>query len=211
MYKDLTERMYKLKLSKILSKPVCISVLLCAFVYGLALPFFWGNNPASPLGTLSLLCEDRKIWFWLWGVLTSGGILLNTQYMYKKFGEKSKLLDALCVLGFISMAVVALTLGHSIEDWNPKRLIHWIATGCFIAFTVASIALFFIFNRKKHKSFGVLTACTFLILGSFVVIFAVVGKSALMEMIPLALIEIFMFIVNFTPLIKAEEKTKVRL
>lgn len=107
------------------------------------------------------------------------------------------------------MCLVALTLGHSIEDWNPKRLAHWIATGCFIAFTVASIALFFIINRKKHPKFNLLTICTFLILGSFVVIFATVGKSALMEMVPLALIEAFMFVVNFTPIIKAEQKQTV--
>lgn len=192
-------------MKKIISKPFCITVLLCAFVYGLALPFFWGNNPASEFGTLSLLCEDRKLWFWLWGILTSGGILINTQYMYNKFGMKSKFLDLLGVLGFVSMSAVALTLGHSIADWNPKRLLHWIATGCFIAFTVASVALFFIINRKKHGKFNMLTCCTFLILGTFVVIFAAVGKSALMEMIPLALIEIFLFAVNFTPWIKSEE------
>ncbi len=193
-----------MKHRKIISKPLCITVLACAFVYGLALPFFWGNNPASELGTLSLLCEDRKAWFWLWGVLTSGGILINTRYMYNKFRIKSKFLDALGVAGFISMAMVALTLGHSIEDWNTKRLLHWIATGFFIAFTVASIALFFILNRKKHPKFNMLTVCTFLILGTFVVIFVGVGKSALMEMIPLALIEAFLFAVDFTPWIKTK-------
>ncbi len=187
-----------------LIKSLCIGTLFCAFVYGLALPFFWGNNPASELGTLSLLCENRKIYFWLWGILTSGGIFINTQYMYNKFGIKSKFLTALGALGFVSICAVALTLGHSIEDWNPKRLAHWIATGAFIAFTVASIALYFIINRKKHPKFDLLTVCTFLILGTFVVIFAVVGKSALMEMIPLALIEVFLFAVNFTPWIKAE-------
>lgn len=185
---------------------LCAGALLCAFVYGLALPFFWGNNPASELGTLSLLCEtaEKKPFFWLWGVLTSGGIFINTQYMYKKFGIKSRFLTVLGVLGFFSMALVAITLGHSIEDWNPKRLAHWVATGAFIAFTVASVALFFIINRKKHPKFNMLTVCTFLILGTFVVIFATVGKSALMEMIPLALIEIFLFAVNFTPWVKAE-------
>ena len=185
-------------------KFICIGFLACAFVYGLALPFFWGNNPASELGTLSLLCENRKGYFWLWGVLTSGGILLNTGYMYNKFGMKSRFLNVLGVMGFVSMALVALTLGHSIADWNPKRIAHWVATGAFIAFTVASVALFFIINRKKHPKFTMLTVCTFLILGTFVVIFATVGKSALMEMIPLALIDIFLFAVNFTPLIKAE-------
>ena len=187
-------------------KVFCISALLCAFVYGLALPFFWGNNPASELGTLSLLCEtaERKPFFWLWGILTSGSILLNTGYMYNKFGIRSKFLNILGVLGFVCMALVALTLGHSIEDWNPKRIAHWVATGAFIVFTIASVALFFIINRKKHSKFNMLTVCTFLILGTFVVIFATVGKSALMEMIPLALIELFLFAVNFTPWVKAE-------
>lgn len=192
-------------------KSFCIGALLCAFVYGLALPFFWGNNPASELGTLSLLCEtaSRKPYFWLWGILTSGSILLNTGYMYNKFGIRSKFLNILGVLGFVCMALVALTLGHSIEDWNPKRIAHWVATGAFIVFTIASVALFFIINRKKHPKFNMLTACTFLILGTFVVIFAVVGKSALMEMIPLALIEIFLFAVNFTPWVKVQKEEAV--
>lgn len=187
---------------KIDFKPFCIGALICAFVYGLVLPFCWGNNPASELGTLSLLCEDRKIYFWIWGLLTSGSIVLNVQYMYRKFNMKSRFFDVLCVLSIVSVSLVALTLGHSIEDWNPKRIAHWVATGCFIVFLVASIALFFIFNRKKHPKFSMLAVCTFLILGTFIVIFAVVGKSALMEMIPIALIEIFLFAVNFTPWIK---------
>lgn len=189
-------------------KSICIVMLLGAFVYGLALPFFWGNNPASELGTLSLLCEDRKAWFWLWGILTSGGIFVNSQYMYSKFGFRSRFFDILGILGVIGMAFVALTLGHSIDDWNPKRILHWVATGLFIIFTIASIALYFIANRKKHKSFNVLAVCVFLILGTFFVIFGVVGKSALMEMIPLAMLEMFLFVVNFTPAVKAKPECK---
>ena len=189
---------------KILSKPLCIGLLLIAFVYGLALPFFWGNNPASELGTLSLLCEDRKGWFWAWGLLITGSIVLNSQYMFNKFGFKSKLCNALGVLSIVGVALVALTLGHSIEDWNPKRIAHWVATGVFIVCLVSSIALYFIIHRKKHRSFNLLTVCVFLILGTFIFIFAFVGKSALMEMIPIALMQIFLFAVNFTPWIKAE-------
>lgn len=187
-----------MRIGKFINKPFCIAMLLCGFVYGLALPFFWGNNPMSPLGTLSLLCEDRKIWFWLWGILVSGGIGINTQYMYRKYGCKNKFLDVLCVLSFVGMCCIALTLGHSIADWNPKRLLHWIATGVFIALTFASIALFFIIYRKKQKGFGVLIFCICLILSSFIFIFAFVGKSALMEMVPLALLQILLFVVNFT-------------
>lgn len=188
----------------ILKKPFCIFMLFIGLAYGLALPFFWGNDPTSPLGTLSLLCEDRKFWFWLWVFATAGSILLNTQYMYKKFEVKSKFLDALCIISFIGMCGVALTLGHSIEDWNPKRLLHWIATGTYIILMVASIALFFIIYRKKNKHFILLAVCTFLIFGTFIVLFAGMGKSAIMEMVPMALLKIFLFIVNFTPLIKTE-------
>ena len=187
------------------SKAFCIGILAVAFVYGLILPFCWGNNPASELGTLSLLCEDRKLFFWIWGILTSGSIIANTQYMYGKFSYKSKFYDTLCVLAFISMALIALTLGHSIEDWNPKRIAHWVSTGVFIALTVAPILLFFIQNRKAHKQFTALALCTVGILMTFVVIFAVVGKSSLMEMIPIALIEIFLFVVNFTSAVKKQE------
>lgn len=188
-----------------LMKPLCIITLIISFVYGLVLPFCWGNNPASELGTLSLLCEDRKIWFWLWGILISGGIIMNTQYMYRKFSFRSKFYDILCALGFISVCVVALTLGHSIEDWNPKRIAHWVATGIFIVFTLAPIVLFFIRNRKNHPQFNKLTLCAFMILATFLVIFIGVGKSALMEMIPIALMQIFLFVINFTPVVKEQK------
>ena len=191
--------------SKILSKPLCIVYLAVAFVYGLVLPFCWGNNPASELGTLSLLCEDRQIWFWIWGILTSGGIILNTQYMYEKFGYKNKLFDVLCVLGFISVCIVAITLGHSIDDWNPKRIAHWVATGIFIVFTLAPVVLFFIVNIRKHKQFKALTVVAFMILGTFIFIFAVIGKSALMEMIPIAMMEVFLFVINFTSVVKTDK------
>ena len=190
---------------RIFNKPVCIIWLLLAFVYGLALPFFRGNNPASELGTLSLLCEDRKAYFWLWGILTGGGIIANTQYMYNKFSYKNKFFDALCTISFISMCFIALTLGHSIEDWNPKRIAHWVATGVFIALTVAPILLFFLKNIKLHKQFTALALCTVGILMTFVVIFVFIGKSALMEMIPIALIEVFLFVVNFTRAVKAQK------
>lgn len=182
---------------KLLTPKFCIGLLAVSFVYGLVLPFMWGNNPALPTGTLSLLCEDRKVYFWIWGILMSGSIVLNTQYLYKKYEFKSRFLDSLCALSFISILGVALTLGHSIDDWNPKRLTHWIMTGIFIAFTAAAIALFFILNIKNRKEFILPTVCVFLILMTFVVIFAAVGKSALMEMIPLAMLQIFLFVMNF--------------
>lgn len=193
-------------MKKIYTKPFCLAILCCAFVYGLALPFFWGNDPTQPTGTLSLLCEDKKLFFWIWGILMSGGINVNAQYMYRKFNYKNRLLDVLCVLAFVSMCFVALTLGHSIEDWNPKRLLHWIATGMFIAFCVLSVILFFLFNIKKRKDFIVPAIGVAAILLTFVIIFVFLGKSAIMEMVPLAMLQILLFAVNFTPALKPDIK-----
>lgn len=197
-----------MKTEKILSKPLCIGLISFAFVYGLILPFCWENDPTSELGTLSLLCESdgRQIWFWIWGIFSSGSIILNTQYMYKKFEYKNKFLNVLCLLGFIGIIFVALTLGHPINSWNPKRIIHWIATGLYIAFTIAPIALFFIINIKKFRRFVLFTVYTFLILASFLLLFGIMGKSAIMEMVPLAMFEILLFVVNFTPVGKPEIK-----
>lgn len=194
------------KTSFLFGKPFCITVLACAFVYGLVLPFCWGNDPSSEFGTLSLLCEDRKIWFWIWGLLTAGGIACNLQYLYKKYEYKNKFLDALCVLSVVGVCLIALTLGHSIEDWNPKRILHWVATGVFIIFILAAGVLFFIINIKKQKHFVALTVSMFAIFATFLIIFIGIGKSALMEMIPVALYEILLFVVNFTPAFKKQER-----
>ena len=197
----------KMKKEKILSKPLCMTLLICAFVYGLILPFCWGNNPLEPNGTLSLLCETRKAFFWFWALMTGLGSVLNVQYMYHKLGSKKKYLDVLNVLAFISIITIALTLGHSINDWNPKRLAHWIATGGYIVFLVASMLLYFLSNIKRQKLFAVLSACIAAILALFLVLFAVIGKSGVMEIVPNALLQIMLFVVNFTPAAKTKEST----
>ena len=195
---------------KIINKPFCLSILAVGFVYGLVLPFCWGNNPLDENGTLSLLCEDRQLFFWLWGIVTIGGVIINAQYMYKKFEYKNRFFDALCICSFVSMCVVALTLGHSIDDWNPKRIAHWVSTGVFIVFCVASIVLFFMVNMKKRKGFGLLTGLSWLVPVTFLLIFALYGKSGLMEIVPVAMMQIILFVVNFTRLIDTEKITDVQ-
>ncbi len=192
-------------MEKIFTKKSSLFLLIAGFIYGLVLPFCWGNNPLDEHGTLSLLCEDKQIFFWLWGIVTIGGIIFNTQYMYKKFEYKNRFLNVLCVASFISICVVALTLGHSIADWNPKRVAHWIATGVFIVFCVASITFFFIFNIKRRKGFRLLTGLSFLIPVTFGLIFGLYGKSGLMEIVPVAMMQVLLFIVNFTSFISTEK------
>lgn len=183
-------------------KAICTAFLGAGMIINWVLPFCWGNNPFDTYGTLSLLCEHRKGWFWLWSVLVYGGSFLNMRYMYKKFDCKSKLLDVLNALMLISAAGVALSLDHSIETWNAKRIIHWIVTITLIVFLGASLLVFVLKNIKKQKAFIVLTAAVVAIIGVVALWFLVIGRSGMMEIVPNTLVMIFLFVVNFTPAVK---------
>ena len=190
-----------------LSKPFCFAILSAAFVFGLVLPWMWGNDPFDELGTLSILCEDRKWAFWIWAILIGGAYLLNTNYAYRKYGEKSKFLRALTVITFVALCMVALTLKHPVDTFahNPKRIIHWIATGMYIVCVGLSVFIFLVKNSRKYSGFSILAVLVFLTAVSIGVWLAVLGKSAMMEMIPNASMQILLGILNFTPLFKKKE------
>lgn len=187
------------------NKYLCIAFFVPALIYGLVLPFCWGNNPAEPLGTLSLLCEHHQPWFWLWTILTGGCFFFNVQHMYGKFNYKNKLLDAFTVLMLLGMILIAATLNHSLADWNPKRVAHWTGAVLYAVFTIGSVLLFFVLNikRKGFLPFAIIMlAVPFVVLGWLLLI----GKSGYMEIIPNAFMEILVFVVNFTGILKPEEE-----
>lgn len=72
---------------RLLSKPVCLVFLIVGIVFGNGMMFLFGNNPADPLGTISLLCEDRKYLFWIWALFVVGGYYLNTLYAYRRYAS----------------------------------------------------------------------------------------------------------------------------
>lgn len=177
----------------------CISlvILITGFVYGLILPFCWHNNPFDPLGTLSILCENRKIFFWFWIILDGGALLLNLNLMYRKYGHANRLIKALPVIAVIFGCMIALTLGHSIADWNPKRILHWVATGGYIVFIAFSLIVYALKNIKREKIFRIILIGTLIVFLVFCFMFFVLGKSGMMELIPFTLLQILLFIINF--------------
>ncbi len=186
------------KIKKIVfGKPFCMFFLIAGFVYGLVLPWCWGNDPFDEFGTLSILCEDRKIFFWIWVLLIGGAHFLNTNFAYIKYKDKSRFLRVLSVLTFVACCAIALSLKHDVHSWNPKRIVHWIATGIYIACAALSILIFLLRNRKTYKGFNVLTVLTLLIFATIPVWLLVIGKSAMMEMIPNGLSQIMLFVMNF--------------
>lgn len=183
---------------KFFHKTLCLGWLIAAFVYGIALPFFWGNDPMDPLGTLSVLCSTHKPFFWLWVLICCGGNFMNTNYMYKKYRCDKKWLFVLSAAALLCACVVALTLGHSVTDWNPKRIAHWVSTGFYVGLLALSIALFGIVKFGRSKRFALIPAAAVVILLVFVLWLVCIGKSGVNELIPYALLQILLFLLNYT-------------
>lgn len=189
----------------VFGKPFCMLFLIAGFVYGLVLPWCWGNNPFDEFGTLSILCEDRKFFFWIWVVLVGGAYLLNTIFAFRKFKDESRFLRILSVLTFVACCAIALSLKHDVHSWNPKRIVHWIATGLYIACVALSVFIFLMRNRKKFKGFNALAILTVLLVATIPVWLLTIGKSAMMEMIPNAFFQIMLFVLNFVLPVKEIE------
>lgn len=189
----------------VFGKPFCMFFLIAGFVYGLVLPWCWGNNPFDEFGTLSILCEDRKFFFWIWVVLVGGAYLLNTIFAFRKFKDESRFLRILSVLTFVACCAIALSLKHDVHSWNPKRIVHWIATGLYIACVALSVFIFLMRNRKKFKGFNALAILTVLLVATIPVWLLTIGKSAMMEMIPNAFFQIMLFVLNFVLPVKESE------
>ena len=186
---------------------VCLVWLVAAFVYGLVLPFCWGNDPSDAHGTLSLLCEHRVGWFWLWTVLTGGAFAANLALLWRRRGEKSRLLGACLVLALLGMLLTAATLNHSIADWNPKRVAHWTGAILYAAFLGASFILFYLKHVRRDRRLVPFLVLSLLTLAGVAVRLFVFGRNGYMEIVPIALLELELFLLNFTPIGKVRDRT----
>ena len=179
---------------------ICLVSLIAAFVYGWVLPFCWGNDPAETLGTLSLLCENHIPFFWLWAVLTGGAFTLNLILLYKNYGEKNPVMYLAVGFALLGMLLTAATLNHSIADWNPKRVFHWIGAISYAAGLTAAFLLFYLRHFRKNKIIPWLLLVTFTCAVCVLVCLIVYDRNGYLEIIPLALLQLELFVLNFTPL-----------
>lgn len=182
---------------RLLSKPVCLVFLIVGIVFGNGMMFLFGNNPADPLGTISLLCEDRKYLFWIWALFVVGGYYLNTLYAYRRYDERSRALRVLCVVAVIAACGIGLSLKHDVTTWNPKRVAHWISTGVYMATLGLTLFLFLLKNAKRYEGFTAMAAAVAVIAALIVLWLLLIGKSGLMEMVPNTLLELLLLYLNF--------------
>ncbi|MCR5782463.1 MAG: hypothetical protein K6G90_06960 [Clostridia bacterium] len=181
------------------ARPVCLVFLLSALVYGLVLPFCWHNDPSDTYGTLSLLCENHIPFFWVWAVLTGLGITLNLEFAYQKYGYTGKSLRIAAVFGLFGMILTAATLNHSIQDWNPKRVAHWTGAICFAAGFAVAFIFFFIGKVREFSRFRFFIVLLGSAAAGVLVQLLTVGRNGYMEIVPLALEELTLLVINTVP------------
>ncbi len=180
--------------------PLSLGLLAAAFIYGLVLPFCWGNDPAETLGTLSILCEHRVGWFWLWAALTGAAIALNIARACVRYGCRNRLPDVFALLSLLGMLLTAATLNHSIADWNPKRVAHWIGAILYAVFLAAAFIVFFAFAVKRHPRTWVLLGVTLAVGIAVLVRLLAFGRNGYMEILPIAFLELALGLMNYTNL-----------
>ncbi len=189
------------------ARPVCFTLLLCALVYGLILPFCWGNDPSDTYGTLSLLCENRIGYFWVWALLTGLGLAVNLEYLFRKYAYNGVFLRVAVIFALVGMILTAATLNHSIQNWNPKRVAHWIGAICYGAGLAVAFLFFFLGKAREYKRFIPFLALIVCTLAGIGIQMLTVGRNGYMEILPMALLELILLVLNFTPLAPVHTKT----
>lgn len=183
----------KIPLARTPNRTLCMAVLIMALIYNVI--FGCVRNPLGEDNTISWIGYDHPYGFLLWGALTAAAFYLNILYVYRKYGYTGKIgTFALNLAPFMGITVIF------INDWGWEHVIHWIGAIGFIALNGAALLLFFLHNFKKHISYKLTTFAVALMLLGMLVILLTVGKSGLLELIPIWLALILLFLINFTGL-----------
>lgn len=173
------------------NKTMSMVVLAMALVYNVIFGFI--RNPVETDNTLSWLGYDYPHGFLMWGVLTAAAFFLNIIYLYKKFGYSGRVGTAFAIAAIFFMPGVVF-----INDWGWEQTAHLIATLIFIALNAIAILMFFIHNYKKHIKYRLTTFLVILILAGMILVQFTLGKSGLLELVPLWLAMLLLFVSNFT-------------
>lgn len=186
------------------NRKVLVAVLFMALIFNVI--FGCLRNPLGEDNTISWIGYDHPIGFLFWGTVTGSAFFLNILHIYRKHGYNGKIgTVALYAAPFMACSFVF------INDWGWEHVVHWIGAIGFIALNGAALLLFLLHNFKKHISYKLTTFGVALMLLAMLVILLTVGKSGLLELIPIWIALILLFLINCTniyPVIDKEEKAE---
>ena len=173
------------------SKALCVSLLLMALVFNVI--FGCLRNPLGEDNTISWIGYDHPFGFIVWGTLTAAAFYVSISRIYRRYNYSGKLgTAALHIAPFMAATFVF------INDWGWEHVIHWIGAIGFIALNCAALLLFFLHNFKKHISYKITTFAVAAMLLAMLVILLTIGKSGLLELVPIWISMILLILINTT-------------
>ena len=173
------------------SKALCVSLLLMALVFNVI--FGCLRNPLGEDNTISWIGYDHPFGFIVWGTLTAAAFYVSISRIYRRYNYSGKLgTAALHIAPFMAATFVF------INDWGWEHVIHWIGAIGFIALNGAALLLFFLHNFKKHISYKITTFAVAAMLLAMLVILLTIGKSGLLELVPIWISMILLILIKTT-------------
>ncbi len=200
------------KLGKLTTVFCAVNLIIgCAFItwYGfLSFPEQFGNILTDV--TASMLGLRYPLYFRMWGVLSSLSVFTNVLYMYRKnnyYGKTGIIITSLgCAALFITVNVPSAGLELVM---TARCLSHW-ASALIFAFLGAAGVIIFLLHKSKQKNVKYIVATV--VLGSFLalmlILLVTVGKSAFIENLPMWVVYVLLFMINFTSFFDKKEVKK---
>lgn len=147
--------------------------------------------------------------FRAWGVIAAATVFSNTMYCYRKYGFNSRVG---IIMGSLGSAAIYLTIncpsmGDEDKDFSiPRCSVHWAGALLFAVCCAAPLVIFLFSKAKREKGrflFGLIFFVGLLLV--MLVLLITVGKSAIIENIPMVAAYILLFALNFTGFFEREK------
>ena len=184
------------------------AVIGCVFVvwYGFSAPNKQGEiadfSDKIKYITASMIGLMHPWLFRAWGVIAAATVFSNTMYCYRKYGFNSRVG---IIMGSLGSAAIYLTIncpsmGDEDKDFSiPRCSVHWAGALLFAVCCAAPLVIFLFSKAKREKGrflFGLIFFVGLLLV--MLVLLITVGKSAIIENIPMVAAYILLFALNFT-------------
>ena len=194
-------------------KAFCLVGIIFGCVYVTWYGFFGDQPFIEKIKTItaSMIGLDFPWHFRGWGVFASMTIFTNTMFAYRRYNYNSKLG---VILGSIGSAAIFVTIncpsmGEEMHLDSPRCMAHW-AGALIFAFCCAAPMVILLFSKARKEKGAFLAAFIIFcaILATMLVLLITVGKSAIIENIPMQAAYILLFLLNFTNIFEKKAAAK---
>ncbi|MFA5449900.1 MAG: hypothetical protein WC292_05630 [Clostridia bacterium] len=174
---------------------LCFGSMLIALIYGVYYLDLYDplQYSLSEIGRLS-----HTSLFIIWSLLAGIALFLNVNRMYDRVGYKAKLGRVLLYSGLFFLVVTFANMSRE-PFWY---WMHVVTAVLFSVFALFSVALGLLEMWKKSLRYRILSIAFFVLCFIDIVLLAIFTQMALYEFIPLVLVYIVLFFVNFTETFK---------